>query len=231
MMMTQKRKWRRTLPCFGVLSFMLSSTVLAKNLGTIGKTYPIGEQDFLEYIQQKLLRLQKNGKLAALQKSMKKKAIQSIHNPKAVSGIRTANANKTYYYDPTITVSQDIRDNKGRLIHPKGRRINPLDTLSMNSIMVFVKGDDPAQMRWAMAYKKKAKLLVKIILVSGPVIDLMKKHKTRLYFDQKGKLTQRFNIQQVPARVYQEGKRLRIDELLVMPKTRNQQFSQFGAVE
>lgn len=206
-------------------------SISAKDLGTIGKTYPISEQDFLEYIQKKLTLFKKNGKLTALQKSMKKRAINSIKNPKAVPGIRTATTNRTYYFDPTIRVSQDIRDNFGRIIHPKGRRINPLDTLSMNTILVFVKGEDPRQMRWALAFQKKAKRLVKIVLVSGPVIDLMKKHKTRLYFDQKGKLTQRFSIQQVPARVYQEGKRLRIDELVIVPKTRNQQVGKLGALE
>ncbi|VAW82983.1 IncF plasmid conjugative transfer pilus assembly protein TraW [hydrothermal vent metagenome] len=199
----------------GISIAIFCNFLSAKDLGSSGRTYSISEQDFLQYIQQKLQQMKQNGKLEALQNKMKKRAIASIMQPVSVKGIITAVRSKTFYFDPSITVSHDIRDPQGRLIQAKGTRINPLDSISMNSILVFVKGDKPAQMTWALKLMKKSKLLVKIILVSGPVIDLMKKHKIRLYFDQKGKLTQRFGITQVPARVYQEGKKLRIDEVLV----------------
>lgn len=210
------------------LGMVFAFTASAKDLGTLGKMYQIGEQDFLEYIQNKLQIMKASGKLAALQKSMKKRAVKTIMHPESVKGLKTATENKTYYYDTSITVSRDIRDFQGRLIQAKGTHINPLDSVSMNSILVFVKGDDPAQMAWVLRLKKSSKLRVKIVLVSGPVIDLMRRYKTRLFFDQKGKLTQRFGITQVPAKVYQEGKRLRIDEVVVLPSTTTQRVSLNG---
>jgi len=159
---------------------------------------------------------------------MKQRAVKTIMRPESVKGLKTSTRNKTWYFDPSITVTRDIRDPQGRLIQAKGTRINPLDSVSMNSILVFVKGDDPDQMAWVLGFKKRSKLRVKIVLVSGPVIDLMRQHKTRLFFDQKGKLTQRFGITQVPARVYQEGKRLRIDEVVALPVSGKQKLSVNG---
>ena len=203
------------------LAFAAPAPALAKDLGTIGKTYEISEQDFLVYIQQKLQTMKKSGQLAALRETMKKRVVATIMRPQPVKGIKTANVHRTFYYDPTITVNQDIRDMKGRLIMAKGRRVNPLDSVSMNSIMVFVNGDDPAQIDWALRFRKKAKLQVKIILVAGPVIDLMKKHKVRFYFDQHGKITAQLGITRVPAKVYQEGRRLRIDQIAASSLAKN----------
>ncbi|KXS30377.1 MAG: Type-F conjugative transfer system protein TraW, partial [Candidatus Gallionella acididurans] len=44
-------------------------------------------------------------------------------------------------------------------------------------------------------------------------LDLMRKWKIQVFYDQGGTLTRRFGITHVPAIVRQEGKRLRIDEL------------------
>jgi conjugal transfer pilus assembly protein TraW len=41
----------------------------------------------------------------------------------------------------------------------------------------------------------------------------MRRWKQTVYYDQQGLLTARLGIRQVPARVTQDGRRLRIDEL------------------
>jgi conjugal transfer pilus assembly protein TraW len=41
----------------------------------------------------------------------------------------------------------------------------------------------------------------------------MRRWKQTVYYDQQGLLTMRLGIRQVPARVTQDGRRLRIDEL------------------
>lgn len=58
---------------------------------------------------------------------------------------------------------------------------------------------------------------VKAILTAGSYLDLMKAWRTPVYYDQQGVLTRRLGIEQVPALVSQEGKRLRVDELEVTP--------------
>ena len=54
---------------------------------------------------------------------------------------------------------------------------------------------------------------VTLVLVAGEPLNLMRKWKKQVYYDQGGILARRFAITQVPAIVRQEGRRLRIDEL------------------
>ena len=49
----------------------------------------------------------------------------------------------------------------------------------------------------------------------GRTIDLMKKIKLPVYFDQKGVLVNRFGIQNVPATIKQEGLLLKVTEVTV----------------
>jgi len=52
------------------------------------------------------------------------------------------------------------------------------------------------------------------ILTGGSYLDLMRRWKRPVYYDQQGQLVEKFGIRHVPALVSQEGKRLRIDEIL-----------------
>ena len=59
------------------------------------------------------------------------------------------------------------------------------------------------------------KKAVKIILVRGAILSLMKGHKRALYFDQQGVLTRYFGIKHVPAKITQEGKKLKVEEVFL----------------
>ena len=48
----------------------------------------------------------------------------------------------------------------------------------------------------------------------GSYLELMRRWKRPVFFDQQGTLTDKLGIRHVPALVSQEGKRLRIDEIL-----------------
>ena len=55
---------------------------------------------------------------------------------------------------------------------------------------------------------------VKVILTGGSYLDLMRRWQRPVFYDQQGNLTTKLGIRQVPALVTQDGRRLRIDELL-----------------
>jgi conjugal transfer pilus assembly protein TraW len=55
---------------------------------------------------------------------------------------------------------------------------------------------------------------VKVILTGGSYLDLMRRWQRPVFYDQQGSLTTKLGIRQVPALVTQDGRRLRIDELL-----------------
>jgi conjugal transfer pilus assembly protein TraW len=192
--------------------FIQYSEAEAKDFGIMGEVYEIKEQSLLEYIKQKLNLLKASGELELKQNEMKEKVRNYVNRPYKVKGIVTTAEPREYYYDPTYTVANDIKDQDGRVFIEAGRKVNPLETMPLSYRMLFIDGDDEEQVRWGIEQAKKDK--VKIILINGAIIDLMKENKVRFYFDQQGVLSKKFGIKQVPASVEQKDLQLLIKELV-----------------
>jgi conjugal transfer pilus assembly protein TraW len=184
----------------------------AEDLGTVGETYAIAEPHLLSYIEQTLREKEKSGELANLEEQAKSRVVESIRIPKPLAGIRPTQAARTFYFDPSIKVEQNITDDKGNIIVPAGTTKNPLEVVSLSKHLLFFDGRDPRQVRDARALIDHYGGKVKPILVAGSYLDLMKAWQLSVYFDQQGVLTTKFGITQVPALVSQEGMRLRIVE-------------------
>jgi conjugal transfer pilus assembly protein TraW len=95
-----------------------------------------------------------------------------------------------------------------------GTRVNPLDTVSLSRPLLFIDARDTAQLDRAQRLLASARARVKLILTGGSYLDLMRRWKLAVFYDQQGHLTTQLGIRHVPALVTQDGKRLRIDELL-----------------
>ena len=194
-----------------VALFACSSILLGEDLGVVGPVYPIAEQDMLVTIKQRLKTLEESGELARIEEDAKARYRAYVERPKGVH-LPRAKKDRTYYVDPSLTVPYDIRDHEGRLIHPAGTRVNPLDYITLSKKLIFFDGDDPAQVEWARSMLEMNLDHTKPILVNGPIMALMSKLQSHLYFDQHGELLHLFGIQAVPAIVSQDGIRLKIVE-------------------
>src|SRR5437867_7785714 len=84
----------------------------AEDLGTVGETYAIAEPHLLNYIEQTLRGKEKSGELAKLEEQAKSRVIESIKNPKPLAGIGRTKTARTFYFDPSIKVEQNITDDK-----------------------------------------------------------------------------------------------------------------------
>lgn len=177
----------------------------------VGPVYPIAEQDMLLTIEERLKSLEKSGELARIEEDAKARYKNYVERPEGVH-LPRAKKNRTYYVDPSITVPYDITDHKGRIIHPAGTTVNPLDHITLSKQLMFFDGDDPVQVEWARSMIKSDPLRLKPILTNGPVLELMKEWQLRLYFDQRGQLVEQFGIQAVPATLSQDGTKLKIVE-------------------
>lgn len=184
---------------------------MAKDLGTFGETFEIQEKDLIEVIQGKLKRLEADGTLKTHQEKIKALAKKRIQRPEPVQGITRSKKYRSLTYDPTLILPYDLKDHQGRVFQKSGTKINPLKIRPFTKTLVFIDGDDEEQVFLAAAKKQPTK----IILVSGSPFELMKQLGTPIYFDQGGKLTKKLGIQHVPARVYQQGLLLQIEELPV----------------
>jgi len=104
-------------------------------------------------------------------------------------------------------------DAEGKVIAPPGTQINPLGTVSLSKHLLFFDARDAEQLKLARQLLERYHGKVKLILTGGSHLDLARKWKQAIYYDQQGTLTDKLRIRQVPALVSQEGSRLRIDEI------------------
>lgn len=198
--------------CCLLVVLLFCVPTFARDLGVLGYSYAIAEQDFLRYITAKLQKMQAEGILAQKNRELRDSTIAYVKNPPAVQGIGIATKRVHWYYDPTLTVTKDIRDGDGRVFVKKGTKVNPLKYMSLTKTLVFIDGSRENQVNFAVKSIAGNK---KIILTKGKTFALMKKLQLPIYFDQKGSLVKRFGIRHVPATVVQEGMRLKVEEVPV----------------
>ena len=207
------------LPAAMLAVLLCPAEVLARDYGQRGTVFPVIERDLLEQIHSRLTQMERSGETARLNEDLKRRTIARVNRPDPVAGIVRASEARRWQFDPTITLAADIRGAKGELIHAAGTRVNPLDSVGLRADLLFLDGDDPDQLAWALKQTVNAKL----ILVKGAPLELMKARQRRFYFDQGGKLTERFGIRSVPARVRQQGRLLEISEIALPPRRRTAQ--------
>jgi conjugal transfer pilus assembly protein TraW len=195
-------------------AMLFSFAAHAQDLGVIGPVYPIAETSLLELILAKLREAETSGVLARLQRDTQAKVRRGIEEPAPVAGISKTTKARSFYYDPSIVVPYAIADAEGRVIVAPGTKVNPLDTVSLSKTLLFIDARDAAQVGRAKEILDQREGKLKVILTGGSYLDLMRRWKRPVFFDQQGMLTDTLGIRHVPALVSQEGRRLRIDELL-----------------
>lgn len=192
-------------------SLTLSSAGQASDHGVVGQTFPVIETDLLSVIEQRLQNLQASGGIDRMNAEFARRAEAKVRRPTPVAGITPATQARVWAFDPTIVIEKDVKDQKGNFVARAGQTVNPLDFVAMHQALVFVDGDDKAQMEWATS--QYSDLKAKIILVSGSPIEEMTARKRRFYFDQEGRLTGKFGVRHTPAVAEQDGKIIKVSEI------------------
>lgn len=185
----------------------------AQDLGVIGPVYPIGEPSLLEVILAKLREAEASGALSKLQREAQSNAKRMVEQPPALATVTKTTRPRSFYYDPSVVVPYPVTDADGNVIAPPGAQLNPLDTVSLSKHLLFFDARDAEQLARARQLLDRYHGKVKLILTGGSHLDLSRKWKQPIYYDQQGTLTDKLRIRQVPALVSQEGRRLRIDEI------------------
>lgn len=193
---------------------MITLSAEAKHLGTFGHTFDIIETDLLEVITKKLNTLEKEGFIIKYQYQIQEKMQEKIKRPAPVEGVIKTRKYRSYFYDPSIRIPYDLRDNQGNIFIKAGTIVNPLETHQLSQDLIFIDGDDEAQVKWATQRPRNKK----IILVKGSPFELMHFYPETFYFDQGGNLVKKFGLTQIPARVSQEGKTLKVEEIEMVSK-------------
>ena len=192
---------------------VIPSYSLASDLGVVGPTYEIAERDLIEVMKDKFRRMEKTGELAKGQENYKKQVLDAVEKPKPVPGIKNTETAQTYFLDPTWTLDRNVVDEKGTLLFPSGTKVNPLDYAPLTQQLLFFDQRERSQVAFAKRFIEQSTSRVKLILVGGEPLKLMRLWKREVFYDQGGVLSRKFLLKHSPAIVSQDGKRLRIDEI------------------
>lgn len=200
--------------CCCILLMISMGHVSAKSFGVVGEVFPIAEKSFLTLIEERLASLKESGELKSLNQSWVQTAAEHANRPMALDIART-NRSTRHDYVPEMTLSQDITNEKGRILYSKGTHVNALQQMpSYTPCWLFFNADDEAQLNWA-AHQKTQCTNPKLILTGGAINTAEKKLNAVIYFDQAGKITTKLHIAHVPAKVTRYQNHLVIAELAI----------------
>ena len=198
-----------------LILIFLPHSINAKDLGTHGRVWEIKEQNIVSYIKKML---GKEG-IEKFNQDFKEKVRDGVNRPKPVDGITNSTKNKVHYFNPEITLKKDITDHNGKVLHKKGTKINPLDHQEFTRKLLFIDGDIESHVNYALKKHKEIGEDLKIVLINGSPIELMKKNQDiRFYFDQKGHLTTTFGIKTAPSLIQKEGRLIRVESIVLGAK-------------
>lgn len=191
-------------------SSFLPAAAWAEDLGVIGKTYLIAEQDLIEAIKERIAEKQGSGEMDALNDELVSKGKQYAKRPPGAS-LPRASSYRAVEVVPEYTAPNDIVDATGKVIYPKGTTVNPLEMTTLTKALCFFDGDDSRQVEWIKEYCT-SNIENKLILVSGDVGQMGKEFGRVVYFDQRAYLVGRLGIEALPAVIRQSGTSLYVEE-------------------
>ena len=193
--------------------FLVTGLAGAEERGTLGHTYPVGEESGLETVLKRLKEKERTGELRRIQEDAVRRTIHSAKSPQPGVPLATVVERSSRLVDPTVTYDKAVITDDGRIVVPGGARVNPLLITGLSKRLVFFDGRDRAQAEAVRRMVALAGSRVKPILVAGSWYDMSKSWKTQVYFDQRGRLSQRFGIKAVPTVISQQGPMLLLEEV------------------
>ena len=197
----------RRLLITGLVVMLWTAAVLARNLGEVGRTWPIAEKDALTEIEAKARQVEWN-------KVLERKKVENYQGPPDMGRLPRARRDRTFPVDLTYTTSIDVPDGKGGIFYPKGYTFNPLDYVTYPKTLVVINGNDPEQVQWLAASEYAPRLDVMLLITEGRY-GVVAKRVSRPVFYADRKIIDRLHLQAVPAIIKQKGRLMEVTEVTV----------------
>ena len=179
---------------------------VTKNLGTVGTTYPVIEQDVVEQLKERAV-YKSNEEQRRLLGQLEK------YQPSDMHSLPRAKVDRSFPVDMTYTLEHDLRDNEGKIIYPRGFTFNPLDYVPFSEGLVIIDGDDPEQVEWFLKSPYARNHRARLLITGGYAYELSKKLHRAVYY-LTDLMAKRLQLAAVPAVVVREGRKLRVREIL-----------------
>lgn len=194
---------------------LLMNAVSAKepgviDLGVVGTVFPIKERNIMEVLQEKIASPMGKKLLHGFETRLKEAGDSKHYLPTPNTTLTPTTEHRTYLFNPSMSLDRDLADHNGTRFYQAGTKVNPLNQIILSKEYLFIDGDRPRQVAWALAYKKTKPAM--IILVRGDPMRLMRASGVQVFFDQEEAMAKRFQLTHVPCSMAQEGVYLRITE-------------------
>lgn len=178
-----------------------------KDLGVHGKLYEIREEDMLSYVRRKAGEID----MRALQESMERKLGESYTQQSFVSlDVPSATEERVRYVDPSVNVRNPLYDHAGKIVSPAGT-VNPLDHAALSKSILMLRED---QVKRALEETDKRGEKPILMLTDGDV-RRASSLAGQMVYKASPLMLKRFKIEKVPSLVTQEGRKLRVEEVVL----------------
>ncbi|MBU4237127.1 MAG: hypothetical protein KKI01_12490 [Proteobacteria bacterium] len=187
---------------FGLL--LLANYANAKNLGSIGTTYPVAEPDLVEEVKARI----DKGKMAKIMEGHRQN-----YKPKDIHALPTAKKDRTFFVDMTYTLDHDIPGENGEIMYERGLTWNPLDYVSPPELVV-INGESAKQVEWFEKSPYYKNLKIKLLISAGFAAPLIKQLDRPVFYLTKT-IADRLQLTAVPCVITQNGKKMMVQEVKI----------------
>lgn len=196
---------------FFLFPIILFSSTLKKQYET-GGTYQFAEKDMLDEIKEQIInnKTQIENKLEEYKKTTKEKA--NNYKPTDLKKLSPAVKSNTFYPDMTYTNPNDIYDNKGNIIYPKGFKFNPLDYQTIHYQIIVINGNSKEELDWLIKNNYTDNIKYMILLSDGNYKEVGEKIKQPVFYAMP-KITEKFDLEHTPSIITQIGNKMEVKEI------------------
>ncbi|BBO87525.1 hypothetical protein [Desulfosarcina ovata] len=189
------------------------ATAGIRNLGIMGKTYPVVELDALVEIRNKAAGIDWQGILQSPENLRKLRN----YRPEGLPRLARARVDRTFLVDMTYTLDFDIPNGRGGILYPAGYTFNPLDYIDYPRTIVVVDASDPEQVDWLESSGHAADPNTRLLITDGIYLDVSSRIDRHVFFVMPA-IAKRLQLQAVPAVIRQKGGKMEVREIAIAPK-------------
>ncbi len=185
-----------------------ASYVHARDLGTIGTTYPITERDALEEIEDRAKQVDW-GRIFDNDRNAER--IRN-YQPKDLAALPKAARSNVRLVDISYALEFDIPDGKGGILYPKGFVFDPLDYIKYPRTIVVLNGADRQQVEWFKSSVHATSINVVLLITAGNYYDLSKELDRAVYYLTTS-IARKLQISATPCIIVQKGNLLEVTDI------------------
>lgn len=199
-----------------VLQVFLFSSAIQKVYYT-GDIFEFAENDMLKDITNVIQ--SKKPELEQKIKDIKEANKEKINNykPKDMITLESAFKDNIFYPDMTYTNPDDIYDNNGKILYPKGFKFNPLDYQTLHYQMIVINGNNQEEITWLIRNNYTDNIKYKILLSDGNYQEVSKLLNQPVFYAIP-KITDKFNLKYTPSVITQIGNKIEVKEICISCK-------------